>query len=151
MVGEHADRKLKTKGAETWGVFLFLIDELKLHPVPNRRNLVEAATCVADVLQLWSTSAWVLTPSQIQTSFTKWSRFLALAVDIDDLHIPKTHMSMHLMRDLDWFGNPRYFANWVDESLNKTLRLACRHISQFTFDPCILSAMRELLKRPGCF
>ena len=133
------------------GVFLFLISELKRYQVPNRTNLLEAAGCVADVAELWSTCEWTLSESEIQTSFTKWSLFLALACEIEDLQIPKTHMSMHLMKDLGWFGNPRYFANWIDESLNKTLRLACRHISQFTFDTSVLTAMRELLKRPGSY
>ena len=138
-------------GAETWGFLLFLISELEKFAVPNRAKLLEAANCVADVINLWSGCGWTLSELEIQTSVAKWSRFLALASDIDDLQIPKTHMSMHLLMDLEWFGNPKYFANWIDESLNKTLRLACRHISQFTFDVSVLTAMRELLKLPGCF
>ena len=43
-------------------------------------------------------------------------------------------------------GNPRLYSNWLDESLNKTLRAACRQLSQATFEPELLVHMERLLE-----
>ena len=56
MVGDPSDRRLKTKGAETWGLLLFLSDELTsrwraLGEEGDR--LREAAACLVTMCQTW--------------------------------------------------------------------------------------------------
>ena len=64
-----------------------------------------------------------------------------------DLHTqPKKHAMMHLLKDIRWMGNPRLYANWTDESLNKLLKMACRLCSQATLESSVLHSMQKLLR-----
>lgn len=59
--------------------------------------------------------------------------------------IPKMHLACHLVRRVDYLGNPRLYATWADESANKTLKLSCRGASQITFEKTVLSRMHVVL------
>ena len=83
----------------------------------------------------------------VQEMLDMWKRFQALTEDIDCLHTPKRHALTHMILKTPRQGNPRGYANWLDESLNKVLKAACREISQSTFEPFILMTMPELLRR----
>ena len=58
---------------------------------------------------------------------------------------PKHHIVFHLLHNMQRQGNPGVYATWLDESLNKTLKVACKHASASTFYPAVLLRMRELL------
>ena len=82
--------------------------------------------------------------------------FLERTQHIPERMLPKRHLTTHLLARVDFQGNPRLYANWQDESVNKTLKLACRTMSQTTFEPMLFLRMRHLLpmlgrgvKRPG--
>ena len=143
MVG---DKSLKLKGAECYGFFLYLCDEMRLFPdLPNQRNLLEAASSMSRVIDIWDSQPWKLSQNALRESVLGWSRFLTLTSDIAALETPKRHMSMHLIKDLPFSGNPRFFANWKDESWNKTLKACCRQLSQHSFEVTLLCSMRGLL------
>ena len=98
MLGDGSTRKLKTKGAETWGVFLFMVNELPTQPnVPDRARLLEACTSAKAVIDIWDQGSWHLSAAEVTASVTAWSRFLVLTRDFEDLEIPKKHLSMHLI------------------------------------------------------
>jgi len=59
---------------------------------------------------------------------------------------PKHHVIYHILEKSIWFGNPTLYDCWLDESLNKNLKAACRMQSQLTFEPCVLFAMRKILR-----
>ena len=73
--------------------------------------------------------------------------FLALTANMEGMAIPKRHVMMHVLDDMHKFGNPKTYANWLNESMNKVLRKCCRQVSQCTFDTAVLSGFRELHKR----
>jgi hypothetical protein len=63
-----------------------------------------------------------------------------------EVFVPKHHVIFHALKDTAEKGNPWSYSSWLDESLNKTLKAACRNASQITFEETILSKMHELLK-----
>ena len=118
LVGDHSNRTLKTKGAATWGFLLFLVD--KLRTVHGRlgeqgAQLLQAGEALAGLVELWQRAGAVLTAAEIQQCYDLYNRHLALT---EDLHIetPKRHLVAHLLEGLVFFGNPRAYTNWEDES-----------------------------------
>ncbi len=63
--------------------------------------------------------------------------------------IPKRHLMSHVLDRIPYMGNPRLYANWLDESLNKLLKAACRSVAQCTFEPFLLMRMAVLLQPRG--
>ena len=61
MVGTHAKPKCKTKGAETWSLLLFLVDELTRlqgRVGENSQRLMQAGRCLSDMVFLWRQCPW---------------------------------------------------------------------------------------------
>ena len=87
----------------------------------------------------------VLTAGQIQSSYDFYNAFLEHTEPFS-MNVPKRHLAMHLIQMLERFGNPLRYMNWVDESLNKTLKQCARQVSQTTFEVAVLAAMREVLR-----
>ena len=79
-----------------------------------------------------------------QESFNSYITFL-LSTSTEELAAPKRHLALHLFKRVAWFGNPRFYSTWRDESLNKLLKQACQQMSQATFETCVLAHMSQLL------
>ena len=61
MVGSIGEPKLKTKGAETWGVALFLISELRNHRgMPDGDRLIRAGECLERIVRIWKAHDWTM-------------------------------------------------------------------------------------------
>ena len=63
MLGEITKQKLKTKGAETWGVALFLIDELELRSAvvgTDGANLLMAGRSLEKIVRIWKGHDWTM-------------------------------------------------------------------------------------------
>ncbi len=80
----------------------------------------------------------------IKECFRKYCTHMALMVPFH-VFIPKHHLCLHLIYNLPLHGNPMWYANWRDESLNKVLKACCRNVSQRTFEVSLLLRMRELI------
>lgn len=69
MLGEPNDRKLKTKGAETWGIALFLNSELQKyhHMLPGAEGsrLLNAGIALERVVRIWKGTGWTM-PAALQ-------------------------------------------------------------------------------------
>ena len=79
-----------------------------------------------------------------QDSFQSYINHMELMAP-EDVFIPKHHLMMHLIVRSAHFGNPRFYSTWRDESLNKTLKMACRTTSQATFENSVLTRMQNIL------
>ena len=148
-LGDPSDPKLRTKGAETWGFLLFLV----LHCTAKFSSLgdaglglLEAGRALVKMVQDWQSAPAVLTPAQIRASFASWNKFLLLTNSYEEMMIPKRHLVAHLLSKLWYHGNPRRYAVWQDESLNRSLKKCCRGISQISFEPHVLLRVPELLR-----
>jgi hypothetical protein len=80
-----------------------------------------------------------------QEMIVAYCRHVAL-MSADEIFVPKHHIVFHLLDRVKWFGNPRLYATWLDEALNKTLKAICRQTSQSTFERSVLWRMREVLR-----
>ena len=148
MLGTAAQPKLKTKGAETYGLMLFLVDTLRANfgRLELGRELLEAGQCLIDLIAAFDGHGMQMPASSIQRCFDLALRHFSLTESIEELIVPKRHMLLHLIRDIPHHGNPRFCATWFDESLNKTLKRSCKNVSQATFDASVLGTMRATLK-----
>jgi hypothetical protein len=66
MIGEANDQKLKTKGAETWGVCLFLISELESKHAYigiEGTRLLHAGHLLEQIVRSWKAYDWTVPPS----------------------------------------------------------------------------------------
>jgi hypothetical protein len=148
LFGEVRDKTLRTKAAQTWTFLLYLLHAMTKHRArlgPAGTKHLEAARVLVAMVRLFQQAPPLLTQSDINAAWDLWKRHLALTEDQPDMEIPKRHVIIHLLEKLPWFGNPRLYANWVDETLNKNLKTACRTISQQTFEQSLLIRMPEVL------
>ena len=139
---------MSTKGAESWGVLMFWIAELQKHPgVPDQTRLLTAARQLEIMVDVWDNAAWKLTDTEIRTCRDAWVAFCRLTKHLSSrVEFPKRHLGIHLISQLKWFGNPRFYAVWKDESLNKVLKATCRQVHQHTFDSQIIGSLNALLR-----
>jgi hypothetical protein len=151
MLGSANDRKLKTKGAETWGLLLFLVDigAQSVHMLGHEGHLyLEAGQCMVRMVTIWRDSPGArLSQSDIDECFRLYGRYCDLTHNMHFLLQPKRHLLWHLLGDLDYFGHPGLYATWYDEALNKLLKGTTREISQTTFEQSCLHGMQQLLER----
>ncbi len=70
MVGSFAKPKCKTKGAETWGLLLFLLDEIKTYSrfITGWQRLYEAGKSLESLVLLWRGCTWKLSDQQVEDS-----------------------------------------------------------------------------------
>jgi hypothetical protein len=147
VVGRPHERKLSSKGAETHGLLLFVIFILTNHAarLPDAANdLLEACKALARMLEIFKTCGNNVPGARLQEAFdmmhTLYSRTELL---VEGMQVAKRHLMVHLLKDIDYLGNPNFYANWYDESLNKLFKSYLRTVSQATFEPFVLLRMRD--------
>lgn len=147
-IGDPSVKKLNTKGAETWGFLLYLLDRLP-HSLnnlgPQAAQLLQAGRALERVVRVWDESGPTLSPAQVQECVDQWVVHMCLTADVPEVIIPKRHLVTHLLHNACAQGNPKRYANWLDEGLNRVLKKACRSVSQNTFESFLLLRMREIL------
>ena len=83
-------------------------------------------------------------PVILKDCFALFTRHMAL-MEEDEQYVPKHHVVLHMLRNSELLGNPTFYSTWLDETLNKTLKAACRETSQATFEASVLYRMRGLM------
>ena len=152
MVGDPSDRKMKTKGAESWGMLLFLNDQLATHidklGAGGARLLNAGRSLEHFVVELNKHPINIPLDATVRC-LNLLKRHQTLTADLEDCDIPKRHQALHLVLDMPYKGNAKDAANWVDESDNRTLKAACRLTSQLTFESSLLLRMPHLVGEGG--
>ena len=149
LVGSRAEKKMASKGAETFGLLLFVGDYLERNLrrfSSEARDLMEAAQSTTKVVDIWRVSTYNMLPADMSACFDLINRAFTLTEGVDDLNTPKKHLVTHLFYDMQFLGNPRFYSNFYDESLNKLLKSFCRLVSQDTFEYFLLLRMRDGLR-----
>ena len=131
-------------------MLLFLLDILSDASSAERVGagatvLQEAGTMLVRLVGTMDEHEFTMPDHAVQHSLDLWKRFLVLTDDIEVLHTPKRHLIAHMIQTIPLLGNPRMYANWLDESLNKVLKKACHEISQATFEQSLLIRMPDIL------
>lgn len=81
-----------------------------------------------------------------QATFDAYTSFLGLMAPFE-VFVPKFHVMLHMLANQRFQGNPLVYSNWEDETLNKTLKAACKFVSQSTFEVSVLLRMQTILGR----
>jgi hypothetical protein len=155
MVGTKHKPRCKTKGAETFGMALFLTDMLRKYSVrlgSAGKRLERAGSALLRLVEIWDSCGRVMDAAARQSAFEQYQLHMA-CMEADDAYTPKHHILFHLLYRSDWLGNPRFYASWQSEAKNKLLKASCRNVSQATFEATVLFRMKSVLakqlKRPA--
>ena len=144
-IGANSERVLRTKGAETWGFALYLVEKLDQvgHRCSEKIGMLHVAgRALCNMVHLWKRCARQLTASELQQSMDLYKTYLSSTATLDELELPKRHSIIHLIRGIRWYGNPFSYACWTDGALNKELKKMCRTVSSATFDFTVLLSAR---------
>ena len=147
-VGTKGHQTLKSKGAETFGLLKFL---LYLFPRygerlgPHWQRLLKAGQCLDRIVEIWHSNGWTIPAEQRKESIAMYCQHIAM-MSVFSCFTPKHHLVFHLLFRQGAQGNPAKYSTWLDESLNKVLKQACKNACSAKFDQSILLRMRELLR-----
>ena len=120
---------MKTKGAETYGVALFLVHIMQKYNgfLDDYEPLLESGQRLTQIVGIITSSCVKLTITTRQELMSAWLRYLTLMRHFDSSHwVPKTHQMTHIIHSSDRHGNPQFSSCWLDESLNHDLKMVCR-------------------------
>lgn len=81
----------------------------------------------------------------LQESFMKYNAHVTLMI-VFESYTPKHHICFHLVANIGYHGNPNMYSNWIDETLNRTLKACCRNVSQQAFEGSLLLRVRDTLR-----
>ena len=150
-VGKTDERKLATKGSETYGLLIWMIDltETAGHLLSERAHrFCDAGRLLTRIVEIWRVSPARMGEADIQECWGCWMTYCKLVDGEEELRgQPKKHSTAHMLAKMRWFGNPRMYSNWLDESLNKLLKQSCRFCSQATLETSVLIRMRQTLRK----
>ena len=129
MMGTKKYPLLRTKAVETKCLVPFAIELVTKHRArigePQATALIRAGHALQNYFDLLHQHPAVVPPPGIQAMHEQALLFrrMADAGGIDPK--PKFHQSMHMVHDTITLGNPKTYATFLDESLNKTLAEIC--------------------------
>ena len=113
MCGTQNDRACKTKGAETYGIMLFLLylmDKYSHRLGSEGQRLRRAGQNLSAMVDLWRNCGaqhGMLVPDDVkQRCFDLYSEHMVL-MECEDIYTPKHHIIVHLLDRLGFQGNPQ--------------------------------------------
>ena len=123
---------VKTKGAQTWALLLFVLDELLPHArVPEQVRLLTAGEALQSLADRWRKSDWRLTGFEIAMSHHDVNTFLQSTSDIpgcsEHWFQPKRHICSHLIIESVSQGSQRFYGNWEGAN-HKSATDRCRGV-----------------------
>ena len=141
---------LPLKARRPWGFLLFCAWVLEAQsarlPAPAG-HLLEACKAMAVFNELFKTNGARMPIFAQQQPFDLLHTIYARTKGVvEDMEVGKRHLCVHMVKDCDWLGNPAFYANWYDESLNKLFKKFLRTVSHGTFEPFVLLRMRDGLQ-----
>jgi len=139
--GDPADKGFRAKAAQTWTMLLYLQHVARARAGllgPDGQRIAVALDALVGMVRVFQKSPPRMPPGDCAAAWEKWKCFVATTVNDAEVQVPKLHLMFHLHADIPWHGNPRMYAVWRDETLNRVLKMACRQVSQQTFDASLL-------------
>ena len=113
---------------------------------PAHVPLLNACKCSERTAGICNAHGAVIPDDDYQRCFALLMQCYRLTQHVEGIQIPKSISACILSKIFLGLGNPRLYANWLDESLNKLFK-ASRLVSQGTFDSSLLLRMKDALKR----
>ena len=129
MLGGKSKPTLKTKADETKWLTFFAIDMLSKFPVASNKQykpMLEAGLELANYIRILDCNPMKLSEAEITNLLECGKRHLLLLEEAGVPYTPKHHLFLHMTVRTARKGNPRFYATFLDESLNGKIAKICR-------------------------
>ena len=85
MMNDDGDGNVKSKGAETYGLALFLVELFGQYPSlgSDAAALTAAGKNLLDVLGIWNRAGWRLSPDELKMTYEEFNNFIRRTPGID--------------------------------------------------------------------
>ena len=149
VFGGDTSYLVKTKAKQSHGFVIFLVE----HFLPSLAaritpafyaQLLRCGQVILDYLQLVKVSPRQPSDATMQEMFDLGMEHLRLCRVINVPWSPKHHLFIHMMHRTQLCGNPREYATFQDESLNKVLSAVSKTAHAAVWEKRIFSWWRQL-------
>jgi len=150
MLGTTTSPLFKAKGAETKGVLPFVIGLLERNMAmlpPRAQDLLVAGTSLMDVIRVQTEGGPVLSIPECERMFVSGVRHVRAAFRGGVHPVPKHHAFLHILHLAPEKGNPRMFACWEDESMNRQLAGVAAAAYSTVWEARIIEHMNNLSRK----
>lgn len=147
-IGSPIKPKRQAKAAESGSLMLFASHLAVAHRnvIPNGTALVRAGRALQTYLNVTSNSdSWMLTQDENCELWTALEVYLVHTAHAGIHWKPKRHLMIHLIQNVEKFGNPRQTATWLDESLNRDLAKVAKASHTFVWSRRIISSFAHII------
>eukprot|EP00959_Pyramimonas_sp_CCMP1952_P018472 390415-Pyramimonas_sp.AAC.1 len=144
MIGKPSKQELKTKAAETGIIVAWAADVARRFAGSDRLHV--AGCCLVDYMRTLKNHGRILPRATCRELIELSVRHITLMQEAGVKQAPKSHMFVHLTQRILMCGNPRSYATFLDESLNRTLAeiAAAANHSRATWERAIFSRVHLL-------
>jgi len=151
MLGSRDMKMFKAKGAETKGLIPFAIAMLENHGSPclpaAAPHLIAAGKALMEVIRVQAVSGSGMSQAACSYMYKCGVQHVRAAFLGGVAPLPKHHAFLHLLRDAARNGNPKDYACWLDESLNKVIGGVASKAHIAVWEARILAHMNALRDR----
>ena len=151
MLGSRDAKLFKAKGAETKGLIPFAISMLEKYGVPAlpaaATPLIAAGKALMEVIRVQAVNECAMSPASYSYMYKCGVQHVRAAFLGGVAPLPKHHAFLHVLRDASRNGNPRHYACWLDESLNKIIGGVASKAYVSLWEARIISHMNALRDR----
>ena len=147
MLGTETKPHLKVKGAECYGLLLFIIEMYEVHKNTlgqDGERLLLAGKALESFVAIQRQHGYVM-PAEARGELLNLLKNYAAYMAPFEHETPKLHLLAHLVLRIAWSGNPRLHACWSDEGANRILKKVLRNVSQLTFEETGLQKLSHVL------
>ena len=152
MLGSSDAPLFKAKGAETKCVLPWVISLLEKHMAllpPRARMLHTAGTSLMDVIRVQTDGGPVLSGPECALMFASGLSHVRSAFLGGVQPVPKHHAFIHILKLAARMGNPKMFACWEDESMNRQLASVAAAAYFTVWEARIIEHMNNLSRKSG--
>ena len=150
-MGRSASRRFKAKAMETFGVALYLIEALEKysdHVGFMGHECFVAGKLILRFIDRLKEIDVNFGVEETQELLDIWKNFMSAAEGINCWK-PKAHLMYHAILRARRQGSPLAYQVFLDESLNRELKLCLKNCHQRNFETLGLVKMADVLKRPS--
>eukprot|EP00959_Pyramimonas_sp_CCMP1952_P474616 9503767-Pyramimonas_sp.AAC.3 len=159
MVGDWNSTTLKVKAGEMVGLFEYLLQavEKHLHAISDKATDTDAVSLLRSGQQLKMFTDITklkhrkLEPDQVAALKQHALAHVQLAQSANVHMVPKHHMMLHMAEEARHKGNPKFYATWTDETINRFVGNAAASCHRRTLERKSLQKTSVLLERGSAY
>eukprot|EP00959_Pyramimonas_sp_CCMP1952_P474486 9503561-Pyramimonas_sp.AAC.1 len=114
-------------------------------------TLLYAGTVLQAFTDILKSQHRQLSPEQINLLNEYAAEHVELAKSANVHLVPKHHMMLHMAGEAQYKGNPKYYATWMDETINRFISNAAASCHRRTLERKSLQKSGMLLERGSAY